>query len=321
MASMGDVNACIEGQLPSAFPALPLTHPLYFSTIPTMGIISEKQTIRLATWNMGFWEHKKAHEEAWHWLLDELRPDIALCQECILPDWARQTRTVIWDRAYPERERQPWGTALVTHLPAKPTRFPELDAWIDQLPKRDANNELAFVHRADGWLSAAEVDLPLIGKTHIISVHSPAYEIPADWLKGIDISAIRLKLNKDIWLLDVLFYFLRNRLGSQLIVGGDFNYSRLLDDPRKPSGNNEFFDRIAQEGFVSLHRKFHSADEQTFFKEGKREHQLDYLYADSPVARHAVSCKVVPNADLKEMSDHAPLVAEFRFESGPDTPQ
>ena len=262
---------------------------------------------------MGFWTRRKKHEQAWHWLLDELKPDIALCQECVPPDWIRTGRTVIWNRAYPEAERQPWGTALVTQLPARPIRLPELDAWIDQMPKRDAEGNLYFLHRADGWLSSAEVDLPVVGKTFVMSVHSPADHIRTIRLTGIDISPMRLKLNKHIWLLDVLFYFLRNRLGSQIIIGGDFNYSRRLDKPNKPSGNNEFFDRIKQEGFISLHRMFHSDDEQTLFDKRPVKHQVDYLYADDPIARHAGSCVVRRDDNVMQMSDHVPVVADFMF--------
>lgn len=69
-------------------------------------------------------------------------------------------------------------------------------------------------------------------------------------------------------------------------------------------GNHEFFDRVINDGYVSLHRKHHPADEQTFFKKGGLGHQLDYLYADAPVAEYATACRVVPYAEVEEMSDH-----------------
>ena len=89
-------------------------------------------------------------------------------------------------------------------------------------------------------------------------------------------------------------------------MGGDFNYSRLLDELYGERGNHEFFDRISDEGFISFHRLFHEADEQTFFKKGGMEHQLDYLYGDIPVASYVLSCEVVPYIQVKELSDHAP---------------
>lgn len=61
-------------------------------------------------------------------------------------------------------------------------------------------------------------------------------------------------------LLDVIFYFLAKRLSAPLVIGGDFNDSRLLDEP-VPRGNVEFFERVASRGFVELIRKFYSNDE------------------------------------------------------------
>jgi hypothetical protein len=30
------------------------------------------------TWNMDYWQHPEVHEDAWHWLFDELDPELAL---------------------------------------------------------------------------------------------------------------------------------------------------------------------------------------------------------------------------------------------------
>ena len=267
--------------------------------------------MRIVTWNMAFWSHRAAHERAWHWFLKTLQPDIALCQECVPPNWVWKEWTVFWDKAAPD-SKQSWGTALVTQLPANSTRLLELDLWLAQLPDRiPGKNELAGIHKADGWLATVEINIPFIGPTLVVSVHNPFYPIERERLKGIDISSMKLKKNKDLWFLDVLFYFLREHLGSRLIVGGDFNYSRLLDELYGERGNREFFDRISDEGFISFHRLFHEADEQTFFKKGGMEHQLDYLYGDSPVASYVLSCEVVPYIQVKELSDHAPLIANF----------
>jgi exonuclease III len=268
--------------------------------------------MRIVTWNMGFWSHRSSHDQAWHWLLETLQADITLCQECVPPDWIGKEWTIFWKKAPPPHSKQPWGTALVTRLPASSTRLPELDMWFSNLPDRSpGENEISWIHSTDGWLASAEIEIPNVGLTLVISIHNPSYPIERERLAGIDISAIKLKKNKNLWLLDVLFYFLRDRLGKGLLLGGDFNYSRLLDDAYGESGNHEFFDRIRDEGFLSLHRMFHEEDEQTFFRKRTLGHQLDYLYADSPVAKFVVSCDVVPYTEVNEFSDHTPLVADF----------
>jgi hypothetical protein len=200
----------------------------------------------------------------------------------------------------------------VTNLPCTPARVPGLDAWFQDLPQSlPGQTSPARIHRADGWLATGRVVLPSGGETLVVSVHSPWECIEGVRLRGIDVSGMKLKKNPDLWLLDVLFYFLRPLLGQRLLVGGDFNYSRLMDEPLE-DGNNEFFDRIRDQGFVSIHRRFHPSDEQTYFNKSKGPHQLDYLYADAPVADLATACVVHPHAEVAGFSDHAPLIADLR---------
>jgi hypothetical protein len=66
--------------------------------------------MKVVTWNMGYWGHASAHDAAWHWLLDELSPDIALLQECRPPDWVSESgRRVLFDPAYPGTPNQALG--------------------------------------------------------------------------------------------------------------------------------------------------------------------------------------------------------------------
>lgn len=267
--------------------------------------------MRVVTWNMAYWSHRQRHDAAWRWVLAELRPDVLLCQEAVVPEWVAAEYAVVWSRAY-EGGRHPWGTGIVTRLRCTPCRVPRLDGWFTALPSSvPEKSEMAGIHRADGWLATARIEVPDLDLEMLVaSVHSPSYPIEKARLTGIDVTEMKLKKNPDLWFLDVLFFFLKAQIGARFVVGGDFNYSRLLDVTLGGErGNNEFFDRVATEGFVSLHRLFHDADERTFFHPQRAHHQLDYLYADAPVAAHATGCFVGP---VTEYSDHAPLVADLR---------
>jgi len=262
---------------------------------------------------MDYWKHQSVHDSAWHWLFDSLNPDIALVQECVPPDWVRESGFLQSGRAYPEG-RQPWGTALYSRLPAQPATLEEVEGWLDRLPPRTTAYEgLARAHRLTGWAACAIVEIDGLGGTLVVSLHNPSQEIERDRLDGIDVSHMKLNLNEDLWLLDVVFYFLKRYLDRPLLVGGDFNYSRLLDDLYGANGNHEFFDRIQAEGFVNLHRQFHDADQQTFFQKRGRGHQLDYLYGNKTVGEMASSCEVWDYNLVSDFSDHAPLVADLRI--------
>lgn len=265
--------------------------------------------MRIVTWNMGYWGHASVHEAAWRWLLDELSPDIALLQECVVPSWVQSRATVLFDEAYPKSRNQRWGTALVTRdLTTVPARLEEIETWLSTLGEHAP--DVCSAARLQGWCVPGHVSLPDGSSALFISIHNPAFPIERSLVEDHDLTGIKLELNPDVWLLDVVFHFLEHRLSEPLLIGGDFNCSRLLDDPI-PRGNAEFFDRLPDDGFVSLHRRFHDADEQTFFHPKRREHQLDYLYTDTILAERATHCRVVPKHVVEPYSDHAPIVAEL----------
>ena len=195
--------------------------------------------MRVVTWNMNYWEQHAFHDDAWRWLVDELRPDVALVQECVPPAWLRDTHSVVFDRAYPVGD-QSWGSALVTRgLRAREVRLDALEDWFAKLPPGDAWS----LQRLAGWGACAEVELVGGATLLVVSIHSSHRAIEPARLAGVDVEPVKLKLANGVWMLDVLFHFLKARLDRPLLVGGDFNYSRLLDDP-KPRGNGEFFDRV-----------------------------------------------------------------------------
>ncbi len=269
--------------------------------------------MRIVTWNMAFWSNRSEHDSAWRWALSVLEPDVFLCQECVLPSWLSAEWTSLWYRAYPETlNRQQWGTGIVTRLPCRGARIPDLDAWFDSLPaKSPGKDELARIHKADGWLACGEVEIPGVGPWLVASVHSPSFPIEKARWKEIGAGHMKLKNNPDLWFTDVLFHHARPLLGRGVVLGGDLNSSRAFDKPNQDRGNNEFFDRIAEEGFVSLHRKFHDADEQTFFKKGCGPCQIDYLFADQPIAKLVTRCYVHSFDEVSQFSDHAPLVVDL----------
>lgn len=42
--------------------------------------------MKVLTWNLGYWQHRAHHAEAWSYLRNTIRPDIALLQEVCCPN-------------------------------------------------------------------------------------------------------------------------------------------------------------------------------------------------------------------------------------------
>jgi endonuclease/exonuclease/phosphatase family metal-dependent hydrolase len=62
--------------------------------------------MRIVTWNLGYWQHSSLHEEAWNYLCNDIKPDIALLQEVKPPSWVPRAALLF------EEYKRGWGTAL-----------------------------------------------------------------------------------------------------------------------------------------------------------------------------------------------------------------
>jgi hypothetical protein len=75
--------------------------------------------VKVASWNLGHWQHQKHHGDAWAYLREVIRPDIALLQEASIPALADDESVVF------SEIRKPWGTAIYArgiHLEKLSTR-------------------------------------------------------------------------------------------------------------------------------------------------------------------------------------------------------
>ena len=106
--------------------------------------------MRVASWNLGYWQHQKYHNEAWEYLRDVIRPDIALLQETVIPTLA-EDESVIFSQI-----RKPWGTAVY----AKGIRLDKLPTTVN--PPR---------------VAAATLDLTVDGAPiYVVSIHAPVID-------------------------------------------------------------------------------------------------------------------------------------------------
>lgn len=65
-----------------------------------------KDRIKVITWNLGYWQHAWKHTEAWDYLCNTIKPDIALLQE-VKPPSGLNGKNIIFEEVY-----KGWGTAI-----------------------------------------------------------------------------------------------------------------------------------------------------------------------------------------------------------------
>ncbi len=66
--------------------------------------------IRIATWNMSYWQYKKYFEEAWDYYLKEIEADIIFFQEAMASKRIQNDKQhLVWNEIVGNR---PWGLGV-----------------------------------------------------------------------------------------------------------------------------------------------------------------------------------------------------------------
>ncbi len=169
-----------------------------------------------------------------------------------------------------------------------------------------------------GWLVEGQIAGDTGDQFHVVSVHSPAWPIPRESLKGVDATEIKLENNPDVWFTEILWSLLSEAHAgdrSNWIVAGDFNSSILFDKPRD-RGNCEIVKRMNHLGLVDGLGHHQQARVPTFrHSSGSVNHQLDYCYLSKPMLKRLVRATVLTEREVfgpePRLSDHLPVLCEF----------
>jgi exonuclease III len=263
--------------------------------------------MRLVSWNM----RNAGSPEGWRLLLN-LKPDLALLQEVVLPEYVTEKFTVFQQSARHKTGReQSWGSAVLARprLQVVQTKFSfGTRPWVGE-----------ELDKLGGCFLPAELQTATT-KILLVSCYSPWWDLDLsrEDVGEDEIRKVRLKAQpRRIWGADLLWSYMHDQVaaGRECVVGGDFNISARFDETWG-HGNQEFIDRMAESGFVDCLRKFHPdlGSTPTFRnpKGGKVEHQLDYLWATPQVAAAFRRCDVGSSeVHSLNISDHLPIVADW----------
>jgi len=271
--------------------------------------------MRIVSWNMGYWSFagfKKSanRQRQWSYLM-ALAPDVALLQECRpsdlgdhLPPWAANEYVVLG-------EIPPEWQACSAVL-ARRGLMPRFVHWSDA----DGVDEAArrwFTFLA-GYVARSELTIPGIGPVRVASVHAVAREVSDETALSLDEHAALCRPSDTrAWHNDLAAAALRGWVGERFVVGGDWNTARAFDErfPEWGPCGREFFDRMASWGWSETLRHDYPEETGTYIKPTSYPYELDHLFTDRILDARLARVQVMRAVPLDEMSDHAPIVADY----------
>ncbi len=265
--------------------------------------------MRIVSWNV-----RRAKSESGVWpLLSQFDPDIALLQEVgsFPPDIGSNFKNELRPATTKNGTAQKFGTAILTKGRfLDDLKLSSKYGWVNA--ERDYFN---------GNIVGSVVAVPGHGTYNVVSVYSPAWPVNEDRINGIDVSAVKLSQNPQVWVTEILWSLLQHTMPNSAedwIVGGDFNSSETFDYLWKggPRGNKEIIDRMAGLNLRECLRGFKGELIPTFRnpRNGKVIHQLDHVYVSLPLYERIENSAVGDESAVfsNSLSDHLPIVTDFR---------
>jgi len=263
--------------------------------------------IKVVTWNL-----RRARQNGQQWdIIRLLNADILTLQEVIsIPNDILNSHSVIFEKATKkDGSKQQFGSAILVKGEIK-NRF-ALDSDIEWV-----NNEIDFF---SGNLICCKAALNNDIIVNIVSVYSPAWPISKERLKAIDVDAIKLIQNPELWVTELLWSGLKNQqniTSENWIVAGDFNSSTTFDNwSKSPRGNQEIIDRMNAIDLTECLYTSNGSLVPTFKNSngGKIIHQIDHVYVSPPLLSCLDSSYVGDMYNIFEdsISDHLPIISDF----------
>jgi exonuclease III len=248
-----------------------------------------RQTFRIVAYNFlsGGSRNRSGH---WARVVRAFAPDLVLAQECRAPREcpgetfrARASDTLLWQPIDGRR----WGSGLLCRLGATvPIRIPEFD----------------------GWIVGAEVQASGLANGHplrVFSIHGPAGQ--HGYIRTMH---------------EILDRIAVLGAGCDLILGGDFNvvvgYRQPYEKLRVSRGERGILERLSNDfGLVSCWQAANPnrrlAQTLRWTADRSAPYHCDGIFVPSSWLDRLISCRVVRGSRWDALSDHNPVVTEFRL--------
>ncbi len=236
--------------------------------------------IKIATWNMAYWQYKKYFEEVWDYYLEEIDADIIFFQE------ARPSKRIqndkehfVWNEIGGNR---PWGSGV----------YSKRYKLTEEIIKTEFKGAFSIANT-----NIEDKKLTFISLYGLMEGNGPT--------KGYAITNLHRMLS------DLTCIFNGHLVGKRnIVLGGDLNASVQLDPIQKNNSQKIFFDRLEDfnlnDCFKLSNKKF---PVQTLrHHKSKIKWQNDYFFVSKSISKKLINCEVVDNDKVRKYSDHNPVV-------------
>jgi exonuclease III len=270
--------------------------------------------MRLVTWNLGHmtpathYKEPENRDRQWRFLLD-LNAHIMMLQECLLDDLPEfESETGPYEIVGTIRRAQSACSALIVKTELHPAAAPRAGVLFDFLGK---------------YLALASVD-SAVGRLQVCSVHTPVAEVHDVRINDEQDRRLRRSNGRRAMYNDVAFAALDALpKESGFVFAGDWNTARRFDETYPDGGAEsgasgaEFFVRAAERGWSETMRAEYTDEVPTFLRQGQ-PYENDHIFTDARLHARLSKCKVIYEVDgspAVQLSDHAPIVADFDLET------
>ncbi|MDH5768541.1 MAG: endonuclease/exonuclease/phosphatase family protein [Nitrospirota bacterium] len=245
--------------------------------------------LKIVTWNMDYWKHKKEDRaRAWEYLNKYIDPDIALLQEALPPENRYNDENIVFPQV---DDKYKWACSIVS--------------------RKYVLRQVDFERKFKYSLIAADVDLPSKKfssdnkELTVVSMYVPIDK----W--GFSTPNLHIMLSD-------LTPLLLDKLGErEVIIAGDFNTSPQWEEGGKRwrgLSQEILFRRIKNFGLINCTKKFWGEHRQTYrHSRSQYPWQNDYIFATKGLEDSLKTCYVVDNPEVHKLSDHNPVVIELNI--------
>lgn len=262
---------------------------------------AQSSRFSIGTWNTDHWKRSRQQRtEAWEYLRIQSGTDVMLLQESVAPLDLDQSQFVYREIGGNRR----WGSSVVAF--SEDVRVREIDTVSTHY-----SNSVFFSMQGTfpGAMIVAQAIIPGIGPITCVSIYG---------LINVYAQTTMLRIIAD------LIPLFDSQFGSRVVLGGDFNLTTACSEsePEFPR-YRAILNAVESLGLKNLAKTAQNrpepisncpcSNDKCFHLPTYQNTQIDWLYATPELARRCTNLRVDYEVVTDELSDHAPIIAEFQI--------